>query len=548
MPTVRWQWKRRRWKKHLTGQPQLINLSVIRPPAAVAVPEQKATTLLQSDSSDVRIEPHPAFRGLVRLTTARRENTRSIGKHALPEPAVLSADASVFAFSDGQGTDLGLDALEIFVSSDAGKSASSSDQAGAVSAATPLVLSTNLPLEEGASILPYTYACYEEDGEEKIIFLPLGFSHTAADGRTAIIIEALPESALTTPDDSSRSLGSALKIYFRKLIYRDLLRIDEEIHSLRIPEFDITDQTKVSGYVTDSTSIAAQVAAANRILLIVHGIIGHTSAIAGSVNLSHTDGQATLAAQYDLVLTYDYENLSTPVQDIARALKAQLARVGISADSGKRMDIVAHSMGGLVSRWFIEREGGAAMVDRLVMVGTPNGGTPIAAVKQQGEAILKTWAYSNLVAILNGLTTAYVGGVVVAGLMTLLDSVSHNLNQMAPDAELIRELANSAAPANVRYAVIAGDTAGLMIPPDQYTVRLAKLLEYLRERLRLAAYDLLTAKLFGEANDMAVGNGSMAHFNSAWQGAVTIEAVRCDHLSYFQDKTTLQRVAQQLSI
>lgn len=500
---------------------KLINISVIRPPAAVTVPDQRAATLLQNDLGDVRIEPHPAFQGAVRLAEAQPDNTRSVEKAAIPEPVVLSTSASVFAFSDGRGVDLGLDALEISVG----------NSADAVSAASPLVLSTSLPLEPGAGIIPYAY------DQTNHVFLPLGFSRTGEDGRTSIVIESLPETALTTPDSNNRSLGSALKVYFRKLVFRDLLRIDEQIHVLR--SFDATtgDYAPLSPEKLEGTQ---------RILLLIHGFIGSSNGMTACLNLVHSEGLATLAEQYDLILTFDYENLNTPLKEVTRALKAQLETAGITAEGGQRIDILAHSMGGLIARWFIEREGGDAIVRRLVMAGVPNGGTPIVTLKQQGYAVLKTWAYSNLVAILSGLTSAYVGGVVVAGLMKLLDNIGNSLEQIAPDADLIQELASSEAPANVGYAVIAGDTHGLMIPPDNYTERLSKLLEYLGKRLRVAGYDLLTDKLFKEANDMAVGYASMVQLNPAWQEAVGVENVRCDHFSYFLDKAVVQKIAQQL--
>lgn len=503
---------------------QLVNLSVIRPPVTVAVPEQQAQLLLQGEAGEVRIEPHPAFRGLVRLTTSRQDNARSLEQAVIPEPAVFSDAASVFAFSDGRGADLGLDALEIFLSADA----------STVSPQQPLQLSITQTLAEGEHIIPYAY-----DTEHKL-FLPLGSAKPGGDGRTYIQITALPETAASQPADGTKSLGSALKIYFRKLVYRDLLRIDETIHTLRA--FDPQTAAYSQGALAPE-----QVAGKQRILLLIHGFIGHSSDMTGCLNRVHSEGQAPLASQYDLILTFDYENLSSSLQDVAKVLKMQLEQAGVIAASGQRIDILAHSIGGLVARWFIEREGGDAIVNKLVMVGTPNGGTPIATIKENGYAILKTWAYSNLVAILNGLTTAYVGGVVVAGLMKLLDSVSNTLDQMAPDAEFILELAKSSAPPNVRYAVIAGDTAGLMIPPDKYTERLSKLVEYLGKRFRLAAYDLLTAKLFKEANDMAVGYGSMVLF-PACQEPVAVEAVRCDHFSYFLDKGTVQKIAQQLSL
>ena len=505
-----------------------ITLTVVRPQEAQQLQPDRAITLADDERLAVRMEPHASFRGTVRLINANDENSKVAVTQQRPiEPLVLADPASVFSFSRGLNADLGLDALEIFIDSG---SRDGMDSVGQVSADNPLTLSLSQPLADGEQIIPYTH-----DGE---IFLPLGYATRSADGRTLIHILELPESAATTPEDT-RSLGSALKIYFRKLVYRDLLRIDEEIHTLRV--FD----TQVSDYDTQAV-LADKVAGAERILLLIHGIIGQTSGMAACLNLVHSEGQVPLASQYDLILTFDYENLNTRIQDIAKALKAQLEKAGITPDSGKHIDIVAHSMGGLVSRWFIEREGGDQLVNKLVMVGTPNGGSPIATIKAHGYAIVRTWAYSNLVIILNGLTTAYVGGAVVAAFMKLLDAVDNTLDQMAPDSDLIHELANSSAPQNTRYAVIAGSTSGFMIQSDQYTARLAKLLEYLGKRLKLAAYDLLTEKLFKEANDMAVGHHSMTQFNLAWQ-EVGVEHVQCDHLSYFMDKTTVQRIAQQLS-
>ncbi|MBU0653731.1 MAG: caspase family protein [Gammaproteobacteria bacterium] len=510
---------------------KVVNISVIRPLESTAVPEHQAEVLVQNDENDVRIEPHPAFRGLVRLTTSHQVNTRGLTDSKAPEPAVLGADASTFMLSGGRGPDLGLDTLEVYLT----------DETDSVTPANPLTLSINQTLASGEQIIPYAF------DSENGFFLPLGRATAGDDGRTHIHIEELPESAAALPTDSTRSIGSALKIYFRKLVYRDLLRIDEEIHFLRIPVFSETNPLEVSDYIADTATIAEQVASAKRILLIIHGIIGHTNTIAGCVNMVTGEDQLPLSAQYDLILTFDYENLNTRIQDIALSLQQQLTAAGISAESGKHVDILAHSIGGLVSRWFIEREGGDAVVNQLVMVGTPNGGSPLATVKEQGYAILKTWAYGNLAIILNGLTTAYVGGMAVAGLMKLLDAVDNNLDQMAPDSDLIQDLLNSPAPQNTRYAVIAGDTSGLMIPSDQYTERLSKLLGYLGKRLKLAAYDLLTEKLFKEANDIAVGQSSMKQFNPEWQDAVTVENVQCDHLSYFAEKVTVQKITQQLS-
>ncbi|WP_287602341.1 caspase family protein [Thiothrix sp.] len=506
---------------------KVINISVVRPQETRAISATNATILL--GAGDVRIEPHSAFQGQARLVSSQPA-TRHLGQAKTPEPALLSDTRHAFSFSEGRGTDLGLDTLEIFLTGDT----------QTVSPQNPLKLSINQPLPEGEQIIPYAY------DQENNLFLPLGSATQGKDGRTHIYIADLPATAAQTPADATKSIGSALKIFFRKLVYRDLLRLDVEMQVLGTPRFAPNDPAQVDGYETDPQTITALVAQANKILLITHGIIGHTQTIAGCVNLPHTEGQPTIGSHYDLILTFDYENLNTPIETNAKALKNLLARVGIHAKGGKRIDILAHSMGGLVARYLIEYEGGDQLVNTLVMAGTPNGGSPLATLKQHGFTALHTWVYGNLVAILNGVTTAYVGGAAIAALMKLLDAVDNTLDQMAADSELIQRLEQSPAPSNVRYAVIAGDTQGLMIPPDHYTERLGKLLEYLGKRLKLAAYDLLTDKLFKEANDMAVGYASMKQFNAEWRNGVAVEAVRCDHLSYFADKETVRRIAQHL--
>jgi len=60
---------------------------------------------------------------------------------------------------------------------------------------------------------------------------------------------------------------------------------------------------------------------------------------------------------YDIVLTFD-ENIQTTIKENACLLGQRLQAVGLGTNHGKQLHIVAHSMGGLVARWFIEREGG----------------------------------------------------------------------------------------------------------------------------------------------------------------------------------------------
>lgn len=510
-----------------------ITLTVLRPQEAQEVQPDRAIRLNTGEHLQVQVEPHPAFRGSVRLISTQNEASKNLSKTVDSSPALFTDPASIIDFSKGYQSDLGLDALEIFIDSGA---RGESDQTGQVSAKQPLNITLNHALDDGEYIVPYTH-----DGE---YYLPVGYSSVSEDGQSVIHIEQLPESAATTAADT-RSLGSALKIYFRKIIYRDWLGRDTAIHILGTPRFDEQNPTQVSDYQTDETVITSQVAKAEKILLVIHGIIGESRTMVGFVNHSSADGKC-LHDDYDLVIGFDYENLNSRIQDIAQALKQALADVGITPESGKQVDIVAHSMGGLVSRWFIEREGGDSVIRKLVMVGTPNGGSPYADVKTYGYDLLKTWAYSNLVIALNGLIPSYASGAVVGGFVKLLDSVDNTLDQMSPDSDFIKEIQFSQHP-SIPYALIAGHTDTMELTESNSDYRIARLFDHLKQRAKLRAYDLLTDKLFKEANDVAVSFSSMTQFNSEWRDEVAVEQVGCDHLSYFGDDKAVNQIIHHLT-
>ena len=121
--------------------------------------------------------------------------------------------------------------------------------------------------------------------------------------------------------------------------------------------------------------IRAAVAGASRILMYIHGIIGDTRGMVSSARPGHLALGAfvePVGDRYQLLLAFDYENINTPIDETARDLKGRLAAVGLGERHGKALDVVAHSMGGLVARWMIEREDGDTIVSRLVTLGTPN--------------------------------------------------------------------------------------------------------------------------------------------------------------------------------
>ncbi|WP_254830838.1 esterase/lipase family protein [Haloglomus salinum] len=64
--------------------------------------------------------------------------------------------------------------------------------------------------------------------------------------------------------------------------------------------------------------------------------------------------------------------------DYGEVVARELER--ISDEEGGPVDVIAHSMGGLDTRWAIEKEGAAAHVDDLVTLGSPHQGTYVAYV------------------------------------------------------------------------------------------------------------------------------------------------------------------------
>jgi len=113
-----------------------------------------------------------------------------------------------------------------------------------------------------------------------------------------------------------------------------------------------------------------------RTVVFVHGLVANRS---GFFPL-----QAYLRLQgHDRQLAFNYRSSGSIERQALRLKRAIDEGVG-----GGRIDLVAHSMGGLVARCYLQLLGGARRVDRLITLGTPHHGThsanfiPSAFVRQ----------------------------------------------------------------------------------------------------------------------------------------------------------------------
>ncbi len=326
--------------------------------------------------------------------------------------------------------------------------------------------------------------------------VPAGDFWTDETGATQIEISQVP-----APLVDQRSLGGALRMYFFKAVLGS-----DHVNRLRLASFDAAGAASYS-----SDGVVTAVKAASRVLVVVHGIIGDTR---GMLEGLHAAG---LSRGFDCVLAYDYENLTTPIDQTSRNFKADLAAVGLGADDGKHLTVLAHSMGGLVSRWLIEKEDGAAVVDHLVMCGTPNAGSPFGEVGKARKVLLALLSLGG-----NFVVTLPVCAS-IAGVLSASAKLTKTLEQMAPGSDFITSLNAAGAPAT-RYTILAGDI-------DAYQPDDRAYFDGLLARItRSAPLDLLFDH---STNDIAVKLHSVLLDDVLGDHPATRATVACHHLNYF---------------
>ncbi|MEL6843704.1 MAG: hypothetical protein AAFP02_10875, partial [Bacteroidota bacterium] len=310
-------------------------IKVIRPTAAIS--QSKA------EMSNLEIEGHNNFNAKLSMLEVQTP-TRSIGAQAPVHKAVADIPNASLLSLKGEGQPP--TSLEISGFQD--ESALRND---------PLKLKVKAPTTDNEVILPFTF-----DGE---YFLPVGVPRSGLKSGESqeFDIHHLPEEQQKT-----RSLGKALKMYFLKAT------VDKQNNQLRRVIYQDDGEIERT-----EDGLQDAIDGAEKILVVIHGIIGDTEELAKSVKFAVDEGR------YDLVLTYDYENLSTSIKVTGQKLKRRLVELGLD---DKGIDIMAHSMGGLVSRWMIEKENGGRFVNRLIMLGTPNAGSPFAKLAPAIPALI----------------------------------------------------------------------------------------------------------------------------------------------------------------
>ena len=146
-------------------------------------------------------------------------------------------------------------------------------------AKTPLTISLDVPLGEGEVLVPLV-----NDGGHVML---AGDVWRDDAGKTQVQINSLPENPV-----AQRGLGSALWMYLCKAYFKS-----DHVNRLRWVE------KTADGTSSHTDGLEGKVAAAKSVLLVIHGIIGDSEPIAKAVL------DSGIAGHFDLVLSYDYENL-----------------------------------------------------------------------------------------------------------------------------------------------------------------------------------------------------------------------------------------------
>ncbi len=259
--------------------------------------------------------------------------------------------------------------------------------------------------------------------------------------------------------------------------------------------------------------------------------------------------QLKLANKYDQILAFDHATLS--VSPILNAL--DLARIfnGSKAD----IDVICHSRGGLVTRWWLEAfDRQTRNQRRVVMVASPLGGTSLAAPNKLRNGL-------DLMASMGGLmseATSLIPFLTVAsGLMRIFSSVT-KLAAKTPIVDAVvamipglagqSRIANSLELNRLRYKI------GL--PPDYFTVTgnfepidvgwqfWKAFADWKQRGLDLAADTLV----FNEANDLVVDTASMDELPYTINDTLTFkDSGTVHHCNYFRQAETLKFIAKNLT-
>lgn len=151
-------------------------------------------------------------------------------------------------------------------------------------------------------------------------------------------------------------------------------------------------------------------------IVLVHGIVDNHTIFAPLERALRRRGFTDLSS-------FDYGVLTSDVRATAADLAVAVERL-IEESGAEKVHVIGHSLGGLITRYYVQRMGGHHRVHTVVTLGTPHQGTALAR----------------------------------AG------SVLPLIRQLRPDSDLIAELNEPAPDCDTRFIAFHSDLDQLIVP------------------------------------------------------------------------------------
>lgn len=202
-------------------------------------------------------------------------------------------------------------------------------------------------------------------------------------------------------------------------------------------EFGLKEVVFAGGKDKITLKEPSQITAQDKVLLFIHGWT--SSPIACWSTFITKLEPLVKEAGYTKYLTMGY-NTSRPINENGKLLSLYLQ----NKLNGAKVDIVAHSMGGLVARSALENYGKDDLVQNLITLGTPHKGSPVAIIKYGLEA------FSSVLLEEYGELNEY-GRFVIK----MYNDGSQGFQDLYTESDFIKGLANNEAPSTYYHPVAA---------------------------------------------------------------------------------------------
>jgi hypothetical protein len=294
-----------------------------------------------------------------------------------------------------------------------------------------------------------------------------------------------------------------------------------------------------------------------RRLLFVHGTFSKSLAFVNGVSLAPNgnDFWKEVFDTYEEVYAFDHPTLSVSPMLNAFDLYRLLGKA-----TGP-LDIIAHSRGGLVTRWFLEGFGGGNGDGpyRALLVGSPLGGTSLASPARLRDTLSLLTNIGTVLKVGGAAAVVYLpllaAPLALLKIATSVVSLAAKTPVIDAAVSMIPGLAGQSR-VDLNQELERVRAFNLAKPPTYFVVQSNfetdkpgwKFWQWFRkDKLK----DLATNKIFDGPNDLVVDTRSMTEFQATIDGAAPPPAFPTDrqldfgttpdvhHTNYFEQKATL---------